>query len=80
MKYQFFHPLALGLLELLPRKPKIPHNSTQYLHTSNADPNYANNFQMFLNEVLQLGNATILQGEREETGKVTFILTSCVSL
>lgn len=80
LKYYFFHPLTLGSLELLPSKPKIPHDSTQYLHTSNADPNYANNFQMFLNEVFQLGNATILQGKREETGKVTFILTSCVSL
>lgn len=45
--------------------PKIPLNHF-YLHTSNADAHCPNNFQMLLNEVFQLGNATALQGERRD--------------
>lgn len=61
----FFPSLSLGVPSASAQHPKTP-LSPFYLNTSNADAHCPNNFQMLLNEVFQLGNATTLQGERRD--------------
>lgn len=76
----FFFPSLSSRVPLT--SAQQPQNTRSfYLHTSDADPHRTDDFQMLLNEVFQLGNTTILQGEGGGgTGKIIFNLTSCVSL